>query len=130
MLQRLGNGGFEFGTPANNEPPCRLPTVRNSHLTILSPSTSKVRSYEDWCSAGLEIAHGRRPDEPTTLPRLARVSRMSETVHNERRSDPKTVSEVEYQRRPSCGPSSPSIGSRGARTRMHIAEAALHCFTT
>ncbi len=40
------------------------------------------------------------------------------------------MSELEYQRRPSYGPSSPSIGSRGARTRMQIVEAALRCFTT
>ncbi len=40
------------------------------------------------------------------------------------------MSSFEYRRRPSYGPSSPSIGSRGARTRTQIVEAALRCFTT
>lgn len=40
------------------------------------------------------------------------------------------MSDLEYQRRSSYGPSSPTVGVRGARTRMHIADAALRCFTT
>lgn len=40
------------------------------------------------------------------------------------------MSDLEYQRRASYGPSSPTVGARGARTRMQIADAALRCFTT
>jgi AcrR family transcriptional regulator len=40
------------------------------------------------------------------------------------------VTSFEPQRRPSYGPTSPSVGSRGARTRSQIVEAALECFTT
>ena len=34
-----------------------------------------------------------------------------------------------FTRRPSYGPTSPTIGSRGARTRQQVVEAALECFT-
>ena len=40
------------------------------------------------------------------------------------------MTELEYQRRPSYGPSSPAVGERGARTRMQISQAALQCFTS
>lgn len=40
------------------------------------------------------------------------------------------MTQLEFQRRPSYGPSSPTVGERGARTRMQISQAALECFTT
>ena len=40
------------------------------------------------------------------------------------------MSDLDHQRRASYGPTSPTVGARGASTRRQIANAALRCFTT